>query len=94
MNAKRIHMKYYLFYTVMILLMAITSSAVAQQDSCIVYLKQANINYENRYYDTAISQLKLALDNCSLKKEDKIQAQKLLALSYLGIDELELASKY
>lgn len=63
----------------------------SQSDSCAVYLKSGNKSYEERYYDTAIEYLTKALDECSLNKEEKIQANKILALSYIGIDDLENA---
>ena len=65
----------------------------AQTDSCITYLKTANSNYEQRDFDSAIKLLQAALSECNLDRADKIQAHKLLALSYLSIDNLEAADK-
>ncbi len=67
--------------------------AAAQTDSCIVYLKNANSNFEMRDFDGTIKLLQTALNNCNLDRTDKIQAHKLLALSYLAIDNLESADK-
>lgn len=68
-------------------------NANAQTDSCITYLKNANTSYEQRDFDGAIKLLQTALIGCNLDRADKIQAHKLLALSYLGIDNLEAADK-
>lgn len=68
-------------------------NAAAQTDSCITYLKTANSNYDQRDFDGAIKLLQAALSKCNLDKADKIQAHKLLALSFLGIDNLEGADK-
>jgi hypothetical protein len=65
----------------------------AQTDSCITYLKTANSNYEQRDFDGAIKLLQTALLRCNLDRSDEIQAHKLLALSYLAIDNLETADK-
>lgn len=78
---------------VVFLLMVSPGSASAQKDSCAYYLKSANKNYEGRYYDAAIEEIQLALGECSLNKEDKVKAHKILALSYLGIDDIEAASE-
>ena len=65
----------------------------AQTDSCIVNLKTANLNFEQRDFDGTIKLLQKTLNECSFDKEDKIQSHKLLALSYLAIDNLEAADK-
>ena len=70
-----------------------TIKSHAQTDSCITYLKNANSFYEQRNFDQSIKLLQTALDKCNLDKADKIQAHKLLALSYLGIDNLENADQ-
>lgn len=77
----------------LIVLISIFQNASAQTDSCITYLKTANSNFEVRDFDGAIKLLQSALNKCNLDKTDKIQAHKLLALSYLGIDNLEAADK-
>jgi hypothetical protein len=63
----------------------------AQSDSCITFLKTANGNFEQRDFDGSIRLLRIALDRCSLDREEEMQARKLLALSYLAIDNLEAA---
>lgn len=76
------------------LLFAISCTLLhAQTDSCITYLKNANTGYDQRDFDGAIKLLQTALSKCNLDKSDKIQAHKLLALSYIGIDNLEAADK-
>lgn len=65
----------------------------AQTDSCILYLKTANSNYELRDFDGAIKLLQRAISRCNLDKADNMQAHKLLALAYLSIDNLEMADK-
>jgi len=67
--------------------------ASAQTDSCILYLKNANSGYEARDFDGSIKLLQRALNKCNLDKADKTQAHKLLALSYLAIDNLEAADR-
>jgi tetratricopeptide (TPR) repeat protein len=74
------------------LMISVPDLAMSQADSCAYYLKDANKNYEGRYYDAAIEEINKALSKCSLNKEDKVKAHKILALSYLGIDDLEAAS--
>jgi hypothetical protein len=80
-----------LFFALLFIVTAFSRFANAQTDSCITYLKTANSNYEQRYFDDAIKLLQSALNNCNLDKSDKLQAHKLLALSYIGIDNLEAA---
>lgn len=65
----------------------------AQTDSCITSLKNANSRFENNDYDNVIKLLLWSTSNCNLNKNDKIQAYKLLALSYLRIDNLEEADR-
>ena len=71
----------------------LSQTSVAQIDSCITYLKNANTSYDQRDFDGAIKLLNQAISNCNLDRADKIQAHKLLAMSYLGIDNLESADK-
>ena len=83
-----------LIFSLAMALFAISvQNAAAQTDSCITYLKNANSSYDQRDFDGTIKLLQTALDKCNLDKSDKIQAHKLLALSYLGIDNLEAADK-
>jgi len=67
--------------------------ANAQTDSCITNLKTANSNYEMRDFDGAIKLLQSSLSKCNLDRADRIQAHKILALSYLAIDNLEAADR-
>ena len=83
------------FLSGFLLLAAITAiqNAVAQTDSCNSYLKTAAANYEQRDFDGAIKLLQTAVSTCDLDNDDELQAHKLLALSYLAIDNLEAADK-
>ncbi len=65
----------------------------AQTDSCIVKLKNANTGYDQGDYDGSIKLLKSALSDCKLDKSEKIQANKLLIMNYLKVDNLEEADK-
>src|SRR4051812_36273385 len=67
--------------------------AAAQTDSCITNMKTANSDYEQRDFDGSIKLLQATLSKCNLDRADKMQAHKLLALSYLAIDNLEAADK-
>jgi hypothetical protein len=67
--------------------------SIAQTDSCIIKLKAANTGYDQGDYDGTIKLLRSALSDCHLDKGDKIQAGKLLIMSYLKIDNLEEADK-
>lgn len=67
--------------------------SAAQTDSCIVKLKNANTGYEQGDYDGTIKLLLSALAKCDLDKNDKIQSNKLLIMSYLKVDNLEEADK-
>jgi hypothetical protein len=55
-------------------------------------MKKANSDYEQRNYDDAISLLVPAIAHCPLTEEEKIQANKLLILCYLSVDNLEAAN--
>lgn len=68
-------------------------SANAQTDSCIIKLKNANTGYDQGDYDGSIKLLRSALSDCPLDKSEKIQANKLLIMSYLKVDNLEEADK-
>ncbi len=76
----------------LLVLVQVPDLVMSQTDSCAFYLKNANKSYEGRYYDAAIEEITFALGRCALNKEDKVKAHKILALSYLGIDDLEAAS--
>jgi len=67
--------------------------AVAQTDSCIVKLKNADQAFEQGNFDVSVKLLKESLSKCNLTKLEKIQANKLLILSFLKIDNLEEAEK-
>ena len=65
----------------------------AQTDSCIIKLKNANTGYDQGDYDGTIKLLRSSLSECKLDKNEKIQANKLLIMSYLKVDNLEEADK-
>lgn len=67
--------------------------ASAQTDSCSIKLKNANTGYDQGDYDGSIKLLKSALSECKLDKDEKIQANKLLIMNYLKVDNLEEADK-
>jgi len=81
------------FCSALMIQIFMTLNCIAQTDSCIVKLKNANTSYEQGEYDAAIRVLISALDGCSLDNMEKIQANKLLILSYLKVDNLEEADK-
>jgi hypothetical protein len=81
----------YLFLYVAICINA--TKGHAQTDSCITHLKDAGNNYDQGNYDDAIVLLKRTIDNCSLDKTDRIQAYKLLIMSYISVDNLEAVDK-
>jgi opacity protein-like surface antigen len=68
-------------------------NATSQTDSCIIKLKNANTGFEQGDYDGTIKLLRSTLSECNLDKSDKIQANKLLIMSYLKVDNLEEADK-
>lgn len=68
-----------------------TLQANAQTDSCAIKLKNANTGYDQGDYDGTIKLLQSALQECRLDKNEKIQANKLLIMSYLKVDNLEAA---
>ena len=70
-----------------------TQKTNAQTDSCIVKLKNANTGYDQGDYDGSIKLLKSALAECKLDKNEKIQANKLLIMDYIKVDNLEEADK-
>ena len=80
-------------YFVLALFVMLVQKGFAQTDSCIIKLKNAGVGYEQGDYDGTIRMLQSALSGCSLSREDKIQANKLLILSYLKIDNLEEADR-
>ena len=65
----------------------------AQTDSCSIKLKNANIGFDQGDYDGTVKLLRSAIAECQLDKVEKIQANKLLVMSYLKIDNLEEADK-
>lgn len=65
----------------------------AQTDSCAIKLKNANTGYDQGDYDGTIKLVQSALQECRLDKNEKIQANKLLIMSYLKVDNLEAADK-
>ncbi len=67
--------------------------AHAQADSCLIRLNNAGMLFDQGDYDGTINLLNEALAECSLSKSDKIQANKVLILSYLKVDNLEAAEK-
>jgi hypothetical protein len=67
--------------------------ASAQTDSCIIQLKSAGSSFDQDHFDQTIAILNATLKNCNLSKSDQIDANKLLILSYLAIDNLEAADK-
>lgn len=68
-----------------------TQTSNAQTDSCAIKLKSASMSFEQGDYDGTIALLKWALRECSLDKSEKIEANKLLILSYFKVDNLEAA---
>ncbi|HUM46917.1 MAG TPA: porin family protein [Chitinophagales bacterium] len=76
---------------VVFMLLLTVNFAIAQTDSCITNLKNANTGYDNGDYDNAILIIHTTLKNCPLSKQDQLQARKLLILCYLSIDNLEAA---
>lgn len=68
-----------------------TLQTSAQTDSCAIKLKNANTGYDQGDYDGSIKLLLSALAECKLDKDEKIQANKLLIMSYLKVDNLEAA---
>lgn len=82
-------MKPYILFAFLNLLSSLLS---AQTDTCIRNLKNAAADYEQSYYDQAITVLKNTLKECDLSKQDQIQANKLLILCYIAIDNLEEAN--
>jgi len=85
------------FLSTLILFIAVfaltTQKSAAQTDSCIIKLKNANTGYDQGDYDGTIKLLRSSLAECNLSKEDEIQANKLLIMSYLKVDNLEEADK-
>jgi hypothetical protein len=74
------------------LILAISAPAsYAQTDSCAIKLKSAGMSFEQGEYDGTIALLKGALRECNLDKTEKIEAHKLLILSYFKVDNLEAA---
>lgn len=69
------------------------NKSFAQSDSCIIKLKNANTGFDQGDFDGTIKLLQSALSECNLSIEDKIQANKLLIMSYLKVDNLEEADK-
>lgn len=86
------NLKFILSAAVLILLIG-TQTSIAQTDSCAIKLKNANMSFEQGDYDGTITLLNWALQECSLDKSEKIEANKLLILSYFKVDNLEAADK-
>lgn len=86
-------MKHLTIVLASVVLMELISAhtANAQTDSCAIKMKNAGMAYEQGDYDGAINLLKWVLPECSLDKSEKIEANKLLILSYLKVDNLEAA---
>jgi hypothetical protein len=80
-------------YLLGIVFFAFATFASAQSDTCITNLKSASINYDNGNYDQSISILYGTIRGCNLSKQDLIEANKLLLLCYLKIDNLEAANE-
>jgi hypothetical protein len=83
----------YLFLTCIACCSMTIQKSYAQSDSCIIKLKNANTSFEQGDYDGTIRLLRSTLLECNLDKYDKIQANKLLIMSYLKVDNLEEADK-
>lgn len=85
------------FYTKLILLLILFTGNVGllfgQTDTCISNLKKANTYYDDGNFDQAIHLLNGTIKGCPLSQKDLLQAEKLLILCYLGIDNLEEADK-
>ncbi len=79
------------FLSLAIVNIMILTSVKAQTDSCLTNLKDANQLTERAKYDEAITLIKNTLLKCTLSKNDKIQANKLLITNYLAIDKIEEA---
>ena len=76
----------------MIIIIVVNSPAFTQsEEDCFARLKNASQLYDQGDYDGAIKILNEAKSICSYSKQDKIQVNKILILSYLGIDDLEAA---
>jgi hypothetical protein len=76
----------------LLLALALLSTTLcAQTNPCATNLKDANQKTEKGRFDEAIVLIKNTLANCELSKNDKIQANKLLVVNYLAIDNLEEA---
>lgn len=72
-------------------LICLSLAAAAQTDSCLIRLKEAGTHYDQGNFDQTISILNLTLQACDLAKQDQVDANKLLLLAYLSIDNLEAA---
>ena len=83
----------FILSAVVLVLIFGTNTSNAQTDSCAIKLKNANMSFEQGDYDGTISLLKWALSECNLDKSEKIEANKLLILSYFKVDNLEAADK-
>ncbi len=81
------------FYKLIPLLLLLSVIAAAQTDTCITNLKNASNNYDYGNYDFSISVLNATIKGCNLSKAELIQANKLLLLCYLRIDNLEAANE-
>jgi len=82
-----------IFSAVFLIGLISTETSRAQSDSCAVILKSASMGYDQGDYDGSIKLLQSALSGCKLDKNEKIQANKLLIMSYLKVDNLEAADK-
>jgi outer membrane protein W len=79
--------------SLLFLVMFFVKFSSAQVDSCILKLKAADQSFEQGNYDVSIRLLKESLNGCNLTKNEKIQANKLLILSFIKVDNLEDAEK-
>jgi opacity protein-like surface antigen len=80
-------------YMLLIAFLHFSSAVSAQMDSCLTYLRDANLQYEDGWYDESISLLKKSLSDCDLSKDEQIETRKVLILNYLAIDNIEKAEE-
>jgi hypothetical protein len=76
-----------------VMLIITTQNINAQTDSCSIKLKNASTSFDQGDYDGSIKLLQSSLSECKLDKNEKIQANKLLIMNYLKVDNLEEADK-
>lgn len=76
---------------IFLMICVINPSFMAQTDPCLSYLKDAQQKTDEGKYDDAILLAQKAIAECDFSKNDLIEAQKLLILNYLSIDDIEAA---